>query len=621
MPLAAVGLLFAFLYMYGALRADIGMLMTLAGAALLTAVLLIPGLRISLAQAPLGRPTATFVALLAVLWVSLLRPLPGPRPGWTPDRWATLDPSATQVEIVLLLGMACYFLVGVAASGTERRFKSVVDATVAVGALYAAWSVFMFLSGLEAPEREGRLDAHLLSPNSAATLFGVIVVLGLGVAMRSLRRSAGGLFAMWQVAPALAASAVSALALLLTDSRMGLTATVLAALILFLLIRPDRRLQRRGVVALVILGMAALAVLATGVGSGLQRMLTVGSSEGGRLAILAVHWPAFLAAPLQGYGLGTFDTVNQQLLTAETYNRLWNVRAAHNVYLQWLEEAGVLGALAMAAVIGAILITIGAGRRASRRSRTLLAALIGADVLILTHGLSDFALQTPAVAALWALLLGLQFGHAANLLAKRSGRTGDARINVVSASVLAGGTASLGALVLFALTLGGEVRVADMPLIRLAAGYDRRAERLAQRAEYSEEALERSRALSAASAELRPFNARAHLRLAALDVLENGSLTPRGEAHFAASYDVAPLEPSVAVWRISYALEHWGELSPETRAKVDYERRTVGANGAQRASLREALGRIANPRGRLIAAFWILDLRTRPGVTGREYRW
>jgi hypothetical protein len=49
-----------------------------------------------------------------------------------------------------------------------------------------------------------------------------------------------------------------------------------------------------------------------------------------------------------------------------------------------------------------------------RRSRmtVIIFALLAADVVVLTHGITDFALETPSFSAFWTYLLGLQFALA-----------------------------------------------------------------------------------------------------------------------------------------------------------------------------------------------------------------
>ena len=111
-----------------------------------------------------------------------------------------------------------------------------------------------------------------------------------------------------------------------------------------------------------------------------------------------------------GYGLGAFDAVNKLGMRLPVYHVLRDVRAAHNVYLQWLEEAGILGAAPMFLCIAAIMVLTALGLRVRRQSRPWICALLAVDVLFLVHGVSDYALQVPSIAAFWALLLGLQLG-------------------------------------------------------------------------------------------------------------------------------------------------------------------------------------------------------------------
>jgi O-antigen ligase len=96
------------------------------------------------------------------------------------------------------------------------------------------------------------------------------------------------------------------------------------------------------------------------------------------------------------------------LLDASTFPRLWNVRAAHNTYLGWLEEGGLAASLPMFACVAAIMATT--LRKALRRTRMVpvLFALLAVDVVYVAHGAVDFALQMFSVCAMWAYLLGLQ---------------------------------------------------------------------------------------------------------------------------------------------------------------------------------------------------------------------
>jgi O-antigen ligase len=132
----------------------------------------------------------------------------------------------------------------------------------------------------------------------------------------------------------------------------------------------------------------------------------------GRHDMAQAHWSAFMASPWLGYGLGSFDGINALVMTSANYPSLWNVHAAHNVYLQWLEEGGVLGAGAMFACLGAILWMIAKGSAQRSRMTGWLRGIVAASLVLLVHGLSDFALQVPSIAVQWAGLLGIGAGIA-----------------------------------------------------------------------------------------------------------------------------------------------------------------------------------------------------------------
>jgi hypothetical protein len=107
---------------------------------------------------------------------------------------------------------------------------------------------------------------------------------------------------------------------------------------------------------------------------------------------------------------------------------------------------------------------------------------------------------------------------------------------------------------------------------------------------------------------LSPYNNAARLRLMYIDAQRRGSLGPAGLQHLARSYDLVPLDYSVAAWRVGYALEHWSQLTPEVRAAVQNEALAFGRTDSRDANVRAVLGRIRNPEGRIAAALWLRTL-------------
>jgi len=92
-------------------------------------------------------------------------------------------------------------------------------------------------------------------------------------------------------------------------------------------------------------GLAGLAVLLFVAGDVLvRRLLTTGVDFIDRTAIWKLHWNVFLDSPLFGEGLGSFESVAKARLTEGDFSRLWNIRAAHSVYLQFEILFGAHGA-------------------------------------------------------------------------------------------------------------------------------------------------------------------------------------------------------------------------------------------------------------------------------------
>jgi O-antigen ligase len=193
---------------------------------------------------------------------------------------------------------------------------------------------------------------------------------------------------------------------------MGVVATALAV-IFFLAWEALSRKKRPSnrTISLTVLGIAVAMVGIAGADTLWARLDTVDADAANRGIIFAAHWRAFLESPIFGHGLGSFTAINNQQMTPENYGALRTIRSTHNVYIQWLEEAGLLGAVPMFALIA--LIITRAVRRSGRLNTgaTIQRGLIAANLVILAHGMTDYALQVPSIAAFWAYLLGLQFAY------------------------------------------------------------------------------------------------------------------------------------------------------------------------------------------------------------------
>lgn len=99
-----------------------------------------------------------------------------------------------------------------------------------------------------------------------------------------------------------------------------------------------------------------------------------------------------------------------------------------------------------------------------------------------------------------------------------------------------------------------------------------------------------------------PYDSRARLRLAHIDSLD-GDLSPDGVAALDMSYQLLPFDQYVSAWRVRFALNHWGLLSPELRKKVEAEAFAF-AGTTRRREMLSTLASVSSPTGVVPAAFW-----------------
>lgn len=412
---AGLGLIFLAHLAYGALRIEASLIAVAAAAILLLACLAAPGVRRDLLRVRgLALPATLFglVLLAGILSLTSFGPA-GVHPVWAyvgqAPGAATIDRSATTLELIKLLGLGCIFLVGAATGATDGRARTAVNLMIALSAVFGLWAFFNFATGAHGYLGGNRLTATLGSANTAGTFFAMMVIVTLGPLLRDLRGVRAG--QALQVATGYWAALIILVGCLLTTASRGAalgTVTGVLALVVILLFAGRVSWSRVSLIMLTAIIVAMASVYFVGELL-LERFTNFERDADTRGEMFAMHWRAFLAAPLGGYGLGTFDTIHRILLDASNFNAMWTVRATHNVYLQWLEEAGLLGALPMfGAIASVIVISLWRGLRRTRMTYVLF-ALLAANLAVLVHGFTDFALQTPSVALMWSYLLGLQF--------------------------------------------------------------------------------------------------------------------------------------------------------------------------------------------------------------------
>ena len=357
------------------------------------------------------------VALHHPLWRSTAEALGTPYAGTI-----SLDPAAGRESIVRIATYAGIFWLSLQLGRDPDRARAMLTA-VAVGAAgYALYGLVVDLSGantilwLDKTAYPDVVTATFVNRNSFATFAGLGLLCATAMIVVRLRRAGANTSGLRETIRRLIGEAyarsglllcgwlVLAVALVLTESRGGAAASVLALLVFFASLALRRGVSPRSL----ILPAVAVVLAATAVfdmsGGGLERRLWTSASDWqGRAEIHERTRVAIRDAPVLGTGLGTFAEV-YRLYRSDLLGT--GVKRAHNDYLEIALELGVPAAAGFVAGLFALALVCAGGVLARRRNPELAAAGVGACALVGAHALVDFSLQIPAVAATFALVLG-----------------------------------------------------------------------------------------------------------------------------------------------------------------------------------------------------------------------
>ena len=198
---------------------------------------------------------------------------------------------------------------------------------------------------------------------------------------------------------------VPIVALLLCASRGGIVSFAVQLVILVLLILVQRVRSRYMFVGGLVVVAALMMVSWIGVQKVLQRFSNMQSLEvtaGKRTAMREDTWRLFLAHPMVGTGMGTFE------MEIPPYDSFYDgkvVNHAHNDYVEELAETGVIGGIVCAWFLGVVIVT--SLRRLSESSGSFGTVLNLTGLIaccgILVHSLVDFNLHIPANALFFVL--------------------------------------------------------------------------------------------------------------------------------------------------------------------------------------------------------------------------
>jgi len=389
--------------------------------------------RVVFSRLPPG-PVALF--LLACVWATVQQA------GWAPAAWhhplwamaagaigvpveaaISLSPDDTRTALMRLLTYALVFFLALQFARDRRRAKTVFGWLTLAGLAYGLFGLAVYWSGADPHWLFGERNlphdvrSSFVNRNHFATWQGLAVICAIAwfyqrQASPSLKpyevpgdreqRVESFVLSAWKPMTALL---LMVAALVLTHSRGGFAAALAGVVVLLLLL--DRR-ARRGRVLSRVSVITALAVVSIGFyltsEMVLDRINRTDITTEERLAVFSDVNRGIGSNPVLGFGYGSFVNsfrLYDRLEAPVLYDR------AHNTWLEDAFELGLPAALALYLSLGWLTLLCLRGVWRRHRDWVYPAAAVAASVLVGTHALVDFSLQLPAVAILYATILGV----------------------------------------------------------------------------------------------------------------------------------------------------------------------------------------------------------------------
>ena len=393
--------------------------------------------RLSFPARHLGIPLLLFGAV--AIWVLIQSlPLPSPfaDPIWSVASSAigqpiagsiSVNPGATRTALMHLLTYGAVFWLTLQLTRASDRARTAMIAVVVIGTVYAAYGVAIYLAGNDwillyrKWAYKNALSATFVNRNSFATFAGLCLLAAVTHFVEGFRylltierplRQRIALVMNTIFGHGIARTIAMLLlmvALFLTGSRAGIASSLAGLVALMVSFARSGSLRRTHVATLsaAIVGSMVLVFTING-GLFVSRLgdRDTDFSESQRPIVYEATMDAIASTPWTGTGYGTYRDVFAAY-RPESLSSLFYWDKAHNDYLENALELGIPAAVALNLCILLLALDALRGLWRRRRNRHFPALAVAATVLVALHSLIDFSLQMPAIAILYAFILGL----------------------------------------------------------------------------------------------------------------------------------------------------------------------------------------------------------------------
>lgn len=361
-------------------------------------------------------PSYSYPVLLPLCFVALLIGV----------QWLFAGGHDLYLDALQTMGLCSFFALTLLLLNSRRRITSVIWVIVLAGGFQALYGSLMVMSGLEYGFFSkkwtylGTATGTFVNRNHLAGYLEMSLALGIGFLLASSTRYSGD----WQqrlrqfiemlLSPKVIMRlilAIMVIGLVMSRSRMGNSAffasLMIAGGLALLLMKNKSRSTTILLSSLLIIDIAIVGMF-FGVEKVAERLQGSSIEKESRDEVSRDTFNMWLDNPLLGIGAGSFKYTYPSYKSEDvTSTQLYDY--AHNDYLEFLAEFGIIAFLALAA---AVLIALFWAIQAMRLRRNSLQQGLGFSacmgiIAILIHSTVDFNLQIPANAFMFVFLLAI----------------------------------------------------------------------------------------------------------------------------------------------------------------------------------------------------------------------
>ncbi|MDV3253197.1 O-antigen ligase family protein [Devosia sp. BK] len=339
-------------------------------------------------------------------------------------------PGATWLMLIRIATYGLFFVLALQAGAKENRSVLMIKILFWGIVAHAGFSLIQLtqfgdtILGLPKIAYMGVATGTFINRNSFATFLAIGLSVGIsllpGIISAKRARNETVMDKIFRLFFHVAGLFVIMVALLATQSRMGLFAGLLGAFVVLLLVLKQNRHWKVLIPAAVAIAVAASLLIVWTFGQGvIERGLDIEGSSEGRMNLYVQVWDVIMTRPWTGYGGGAFSLFFPAFFGPPLdLVGFWD--KAHNTYLALFSELGIpagsLLMIASAILFGRILWSqlMGTTLNPARL------AAIGAIITCAVHSLVDFSLEIQANTFLFVAVVAL--GLAATIRMRAPGQ-------------------------------------------------------------------------------------------------------------------------------------------------------------------------------------------------------